>query len=140
MPGRSIPSLLCVAALVFAGGMFAGCQIPNPGIEPTPATLNFPIALALSAPQSGGSPSRFLLVANANYDARYNQGTILSLDMDAIMPLFESVRVNGRFPQNGHSGCTNPASWDNLAVECQVAEAVDVMSPGDGPGAPHNEV
>lgn len=131
MSPRGIP-LFCVAfALV-------GCEIPNPGIPPVPATLNFPIAVELSDPTRGDTDgqSDFLLVVNANYDARYNQGTILSLSMNQIMARFADIRAHGRAPDAtvpGHIGCTNPAAWDDLNVECQVADAVDVMSPGDGP-------
>ncbi len=141
MPVRGIP-LFCtlLLGLPFAGLTLAGCQIPNPGIPPVQATLNFPIALALTAPASNpDAQSDFLLVVNANYDARYNQGTILSLDMRQIMLRFDEIRANGRFPQNGHMGCTNPASWDDPNVECQIAEAVDVMA-GSGPNHDGAEV
>jgi hypothetical protein len=125
MSPRGIPFSLVVLALV-------ACEIPNPGIPPAPAALNFPIALAMSDPTRGdGGQSDFLLVVNANYDARYNQGTVLSLDMRLIQGHIDEVRRFGRFPQDGHHGCMNPAAWDDPNVECQFADAVDVMANAD---------
>jgi hypothetical protein len=123
MSPRGIPFFCCLVVLL-------GCQVPNPGIAPVPATLNFPIAVGLTAPADVNHPSDFLLVVNANYDARYNQGTILSLDMREIMRRFDSVRTNGRFPQGMNLGCTNPAAWDDPNIECQIGEAIDVMARG----------
>lgn len=136
MSGRWIPFFCIAAALV-------GCDIPNPGIAPVPATLNFPIALGLTAPRQD-STSQFLLVVNANYDARYNQGTILSLDMDEIYRRLVDIRDHGRSPDStpdrGHPySCTNPAAWDDPNIECQVAEALDVMA-GSGPNHDGAEV
>lgn len=125
MSGRGIPFFFVALALV-------ACEIPNPGIPPAAATLNFPIALGLSPPRPGGT-SQFLLVVSSNYDARYNQGSILSLDMDAIMARFATVRDVGRA-----EGCTNPASWDDPSVECQIAVPADVMA--GGAGQPGGEV
>lgn len=125
MSGPRIASSTVVLATALAAAV-SGCEIPNPGIAPAQATINFPIALALAGADASGQAS-YLLVVSSNYDARYNQGTILSLDMGEIMARFDDVAANGRYP-----GCTNPAAWSDPAVECQVAEAVDVMA-GVGP-------
>lgn len=120
MSPRGIPFFFVALAL-------AGCDIPNPGIPPVQATLNFPIAVGLSDPTQGtGGESDYLLVVNANYDARYNQGTVLSLDMRRIMARFDAVANDPLHRMN----CTNPAAWDDPNVECQVAEAADVMADG----------
>jgi hypothetical protein len=127
MLARGIPFFSSLLILGVCASVL-GCQIPNPGIEPQQATLNFPIAVGLSGNSATGT-SDFLLVVNSNYDARFNQGSILSLDLQLIQDRFDSVRDNGRF-QPGGLGCTNPASWDDPNVECQIGEAVDFMAPG----------
>jgi hypothetical protein len=66
--------LLLAAAL-------AGC-FENPGVEPPPAELNFPVATVAPSTPDGG-PSH-LFVANANFDLRYNSGTLQSYDLEAV--------------------------------------------------------
>ncbi len=100
------------------GALAAGCDLPNPGISPVPGTLNFPIALALSDPRLGadGTTSDYLIVANSDYDARYNQGSLFSLDLRAILAGFDEVRTTGR------GRCINPAAWYDPNVECQIGD------------------
>jgi hypothetical protein len=144
MSRRGIP-FFCALAL-------AACQIPNPGIDPTPATLNFPIALGLapgpSMSQPGTTdPSRWLIVVSADFDGRYNQGSVFSLDMALVDEHLRQLRNYGRAvdhsgcaagqtPWSGvasptcHDGCMNQAAWFDPTVECQIAEPIDLMPPG----------
>ncbi len=73
--GRAV-SLACALSL-------AGCNLGEGGTDPTPATLNFPIALALS-PVEGTVAPRFLYVLNSNFDLRFNDGTLMAFDLDTI--------------------------------------------------------
>lgn len=60
-----------------------GCDAVD--AAPTPAaTLNFPITLALSVPPSAGAPPGYLIVGNADFDLRYDQGSIQSYDLAEI--------------------------------------------------------
>ncbi|MFO0680967.1 MAG: hypothetical protein U0234_02900 [Sandaracinus sp.] len=118
---RHLSFVSCVALAL--GALTGGCDIPNPGIAPTPATLNFPIALALSDPRLGadGATSSYLIVASSDYDARYNQGSLFSLDLGRIVQAFEDVRTFGR------GRCTNPAAWYDENVECQIGDAATYL-------------
>lgn len=74
--GASVATL----ALAVAAG---GCDLANPGVPVPAATLNFPIAVAVTPgaePGQGG----YLLVANSNFDVRYASGTVQSWDLAAI--------------------------------------------------------
>ncbi len=73
-PARPVRHLRCVLAIALA----VGCS--NEGAEPTERQLNFPIALALSA----DDPPSSLFVVNANFDLRFNSGTVQSYDLDAL--------------------------------------------------------
>ena len=83
---RSAPSLDGGAAawglpLLALLALVEGC-LDNPGVDPPEGALNFPIAAALS-PSDGVTPSAHIFVANANFDLRYNSGTLQAFDLDA---------------------------------------------------------
>ena len=61
----------------------SGCNLGEGGTDPTPATLNFPIALALS-PAEGDAAPQLLYVLNSNFDLRFNDGTLMAFDLDTI--------------------------------------------------------
>jgi hypothetical protein len=74
---------------VLLGGIAAvaalsACNLDQRGIEPAPATLNFPMALALSAPAAPGEASSRLFVVNSNFDLRFNDGTLMALDLERL--------------------------------------------------------
>jgi hypothetical protein len=112
MSWRSL-SIACAVALT-------ACDIPNPGIAPASATLNFPIALALTQPDPSSHQSAFLVVANSNYDVRYNAGTLLSLDMGTIASRIAQVQAD-------RSTCTNAEAQTDATRECQLGEARDFL-------------
>lgn len=75
--------------VLFANVLFvAGCNFGD-GITPPPATLNLPIAVALSPAADDAAP-RWLYVLNSNYTLRFNDGTLMSFDLDAIASALES--------------------------------------------------
>ena len=59
----------------------AGCDLNNAGQPPTPGTLNFPVAVAVTPEFEG---RQYLLVASSNFDLRYNAGALHSLDLAAL--------------------------------------------------------
>src|SRR5690349_4448732 len=70
--------------LAVAGALaLAGCNLSQQGIDPTPGTLNFPIAVQLS-PAEGGAPPSHVFVINSNFDLRFNQGTLMAFNLDEL--------------------------------------------------------
>ncbi len=61
----------------------AACNLSNPGYDAPAGELAYPVAIALSDP-SGASRAGYLYVANANFDLRYNGGSVQSYDLDAL--------------------------------------------------------
>jgi DNA-binding beta-propeller fold protein YncE len=57
--------------------------VTNDGANPPTDELYFPVALALSPAETGEAPA-FLYVANANFDLRYNAGTVQAFDLEKI--------------------------------------------------------
>lgn len=81
-----------VACGVAAAAVAGACNLRNPGVTPPRGALSFPIALGLSQPRRdarGEQSSRFLYVANSNFDLRYNAGTLQVYDLDALDALLE---------------------------------------------------
>lgn len=68
-----------VVCALFACALQA-CYLDNPGDAPTPGTLYFPNAIALSR-GADGDAARYLFVANSNFDLRYKAGSLQALDL-----------------------------------------------------------
>lgn len=73
---------LIALGLGLAGVAAAGCNLTQTGEAPPPHTLNYPIAVALSG--QPGEPARFMLVANSNFDLRFNAGTLQVFDLEML--------------------------------------------------------
>ena len=73
---RSMRILLVLSACITLG--LAACDIQNEGIAPPTDELIFPVGLVMDP---GG---RILYVANANFDLRYNGGTVVAVDLEAV--------------------------------------------------------
>jgi DNA-binding beta-propeller fold protein YncE len=54
------------------------CDIENEGIDPPGDDLVYPVGMAMDP---GG---RYLYVANENFDLRYNGGTVVAIDLEAV--------------------------------------------------------
>ncbi len=54
------------------------------GAPPPPARLYFPIALNVSQDFDGDEKGDFLVVANSNFDLRYNSGSLQAYDLEAV--------------------------------------------------------
>lgn len=90
MPRPAIAFAL--AALTAAS---AGCEAVD--ARPTPAaTLNFPITVALSVPSAPGAAPGYLLVGNADFDLRFDQGSIQSFDLAEIERRVEACAPDER--------------------------------------------
>ena len=74
---------LTLISAVFCG-IFAvsGCTFSTPGRDPIEGEFNYPAEIELSP--ATGSAAKYVIVANANFDLRYNTGQLLSLDAARI--------------------------------------------------------
>src|SRR5688572_17229893 len=109
------PSLRCGA--LSCALVLGGCSL-QVGVHPPQGRLNCPIALALSH-SIDGAPPRYLYVANSNFDLRYNQATLMAIDLDA---------VNGRL--------RNCVPED----DCQIEDLLSESPSGTFPPVLHDEV
>lgn len=90
-------STLSVATSV--GVTVGGCDLDNGGVDPVPGTLNFPVAIAVTPDTAG---RQFLLVANSNFDLRYNSGSLQSFDLAGMRAAI--------------AGCTDaPCAFEDLS-------------------------
>jgi hypothetical protein len=62
-------------AIAAVGAVLSGCGLSQEGVQPPDGTIAFP-ASAVTDPDG-----RWLFVANSNADLRYNDGTLVSLDL-----------------------------------------------------------
>lgn len=63
--------------------LLSACNLDQSGIDPTPNTLNFPIAIELHQPDPS-VPADTLFVANSNFDLRFNSGSLQAIDLAAV--------------------------------------------------------
>jgi hypothetical protein len=80
-----------VVSLVVA---VAGCRGSSDGESPPPGEFNFPIAVALDTQTCATGPC-YLLVANNNFDLRYNAGTVQSFDLEKLHAQLQDCRAQG---------------------------------------------
>ncbi len=97
-----------------------GCNLDQQGIAPPARTLNFPIALALSVPAAAGEAPERLYVVNSNFDLRFNDGTLMALDLDAVEG---EVRA---------TSCTEDTPCEIEDLDQLVLDEVGIGSHGDG--------
>jgi len=72
---------LTLAALALFAA--SACNFTQAGIDPDPGVMNFPIAVELVQPDPAAEASH-LLVANSNFDVRFNTGSLQAYDLDAL--------------------------------------------------------
>lgn len=95
-----------------------GCNLDEGGIDPTPGTLNLPVAVALSPTAAGEAPEH-LFVVNSNMDHRFNEGTLMAFDLDEV------ERMIG-------PDCTSSAPCALDALEPFLVSEIGVGSDADG--------
>ncbi|MCP4680094.1 MAG: hypothetical protein GY854_32295 [Deltaproteobacteria bacterium] len=82
------------AALVWA----MGCLPDTSGVDPPTDQLIFPVGLAVV----GENDNRYLLVANSNFNLKYNAGTIVAVDLKELESIEEKIQPeDGRVPDAG---------------------------------------
>jgi hypothetical protein len=64
--------------LLFIAALLGGCFDPGEGVAPPNERVYFPVGLALDA------DSRFLFVANSDFDLQFNAGTLQSFDLEEL--------------------------------------------------------
>ncbi len=79
----SAPTALLAASLL-SGGLLTGCFLDTSGVEPKSGEFNFPTSIAIAPPRAPGEAPAFLYVVNSNFDLRYNGGTVMALDLEAL--------------------------------------------------------
>ncbi|MBK8169147.1 MAG: hypothetical protein IPK60_02235 [Sandaracinaceae bacterium] len=78
------------------------CSLDQAGVDPVQGTFNFPAEVALSPALAADGAPAFLFVANANFDLRYNGGTVMSLD---AMRIAEAIRDPAMCPESATAPC-----------------------------------
>lgn len=128
--GRRRSRLACSSLLALA---FAGCGLDQEGIPPPPATLNTPIALGLSRATNAEGAPRYLFVVNSNFDVRYNDGTLMALDLDAVAAEIEaapSLPPDQRCGAPSVDADLRPCQFDDVGRF--LADEVGIGSHADG--------
>src|SRR5262245_34671525 len=69
--------------LISISSGLAACNLDNPGDDPPEGELYLPAGVLMSA-ATADTPARFLYVVNANFDLRYNSGSLQAFDLDAV--------------------------------------------------------
>jgi DNA-binding beta-propeller fold protein YncE len=62
----------------------SGCWLDNPGPALPKGELAYPIALGTSSDVNAEGAPKYLYVANANFDLRFNAGSLQSYDLDVL--------------------------------------------------------
>jgi hypothetical protein len=94
------PQALAIAAM---GAVMSACGLSQEGVKPPSETIAFPASAVLSRSdakdEDGKSEDgRWLFVANSNSDLRYNDGTVVALDVKAAAADL-ALDVRATFPQ-----------------------------------------
>lgn len=106
-----------------------GCNFDQQGIPPEPATLNFPLALALSPEDT----PRHLFVVNSNFDLRFNDGTLMALDLEAINDEIDAAPALPDERDPCGTVALGPCQFDDISrFIAQEAGEVGIGSHGDG--------
>jgi hypothetical protein len=113
--GRSWPTWSACALAVIAG-----CTASANDVHPQPDVMAFPSGLAITPDE------RFLFVANANSELRFDSGSIGVLDVDRIQR-----KVAGWLdPAKNPDGC-NQEDGHSETLVCDVPEFLKGNKPGD---------
>ncbi|MCA9610013.1 MAG: hypothetical protein KC619_30665, partial [Myxococcales bacterium] len=62
----------------------AACNFSQAGLDPTPTTMNFPIAIELFQPDPAAADASHLFVVNSNFDLRFNAASIQAFDLERV--------------------------------------------------------
>ena len=84
-----------LAAVVVAGAAASGCGLNQEGIAPPRDRIFYPGAIAIDPTAASmrhtGQP-RWLYALNSNADLRFNDGTLVLIDLDKVQDVREAAR------------------------------------------------
>src|SRR5437016_5830713 len=82
-----------LAAVVVAGAAASGCGLNQEGITPPKDRIFYPGAIALDPLPSMARPGEphWLYVLNSNADLRFNDGTLVVVDLDSVYKVRQSA-------------------------------------------------
>lgn len=86
----------------------SACSLDQGGVDPAVGAFNFPAEVVLSPTLASDGAPQFLFVANANFDLRYNGGTVMSFD---AMSLAAAVRDPATCPVGATPCVLEPATY-----------------------------
>jgi hypothetical protein len=102
------PLPLAIAAI---GALLSGCGLSQQGVEPRRDTIAFP-ASATTDPDG-----RWLFVANSNADLRYNDGTLVALDLE-LAAVDRTLDVRATFPECPNANYKDPDPLSDPPTFC----------------------
>ncbi len=76
---RALPKFLPI----LLAGLLGACAIENPGVPPPRDRFHFPVSVAWLPGDEPAGLGR-LYVVNSNFDLRFNRGSVMAVDLDAI--------------------------------------------------------
>lgn len=101
--------------MVLAALAAAGCGLNQEGIGPPSDRIFYPGAIAVD-PSSG----RYLYVVNSNADLRFNDGTLLAIDLDVVNGVHEGARpASGAPPDKPKDVCSNPKFINQVSGDAE---------------------
>ncbi len=80
--GRGALAVLVSLALLGGAGAFSGCSLHQEGVHPPDNRIFFPGGGVIES--AGPGLGRWLYVVNSNSDLRYNAGTVVAVDLQAV--------------------------------------------------------
>lgn len=100
------PRPAALGALPLALLLAVGCDLENPGLDPPRGGVHFPLGIALVDPPEGAP---LLLVANSNFDASYNAGTLQVWDRAVLEGLLATCApTDPEDPTSRAEDCPRP--------------------------------
>ncbi|HTM21348.1 MAG TPA: YncE family protein, partial [Kofleriaceae bacterium] len=108
-------AISCAAAL-------GGCTASGEDVRPPPDQIFFPSGVGLAPAATAGDPEPALFVVNANSELRYDTGSVVAVDLDAVDALI-ATWLGGDQPADpsGCEQCCIPDGQTPSAINCKEA-------------------
>ncbi len=119
---------LCLATLSgLCLATVAGCSLNNPGNDPPPGELNFPLATQMSPPANASAAPGYLYVANSDFDLRFNAGSVSSYDLAALAGKLDDARAAGELPTDASEPPLVVPAADVLRSQVKIGSYTSAM-------------